>query len=93
MSEDLACSLCGMAGHTARSPACPIRAFTGEPSTATDQEGKGFLILLCLELQRSIAVSEVIIALDSSKAELLALSRAPYLQKTAGTPMPLEGGA
>ncbi|CAL5228244.1 g11342 [Coccomyxa viridis] len=39
MSEDLACSLCGMAGHAARSPACPMRAFAGEPSSAADQRG------------------------------------------------------
>lgn len=53
MSEDLACSLCGMAGHTARSPACPIRAFTGEPSPASNQEGEGLPILLCFRILHS----------------------------------------
>ena len=47
LHEDMGCSRCGMAGHTARSLDCPIRAFTGEPSTVTehptpDLEGETF---------------------------------------------------
>ena len=39
--EDMSCSRCGMAGHNARNMACPLRAYTGEPSKHPISSGAG----------------------------------------------------